>query len=297
MPEKNLQPCRICGSPTFLKWRGSLLQPPNSRSFAITDFNYGRISALYQCGKCGFRQCHDLTDVLSFYQSQVDTAYEDTRKQRKLQARSLLKRLGQFKRKGRLLDVGAGSGILVEAAREEGFQASGVEPSRWLQGQAEKHGLPVRAGLLEHTKSEPAWNVITLVDVIEHVENPVGMLIEMEKRLSSDGVAMIVTPDVKSFFARLLGRKWWHYRVAHIGYFDASTLELACGRAGLQVVHRSRPDWYFTVDYLWIRIMQYFPGWLRIRPCGMMRRWTVKINLRDSLLAVVQRKEGARASR
>lgn len=296
MPEKNLQPCRICGSPTFRKWRGSLLQPPNSRSFAITDFNYGRISTLYQCGKCGFRQCHDLTDVLSFYQSQVDPAYEESRKQRKLQARALLKRLGQFKRKGRLLDVGAGSGILVEAAREEGFQARGVEPSRWLQGQAEKRGLPVRAGLLEHTKSEPVWNVITLVDVIEHVENPVGMLKEMEKRLSNDGVAMIVTPDVNSFFARLLGRKWWHYRVAHIGYFDASTLELACGRAGLQVVHRSRPDWYFSVDYLWVRIMQYFPGWLRIRPCRMMRNWTVKINLRDSLLAVVQRKESACAT-
>lgn len=297
MPEKNLQPCRICGSPTFRKWRSSLLQPPNSRSFAITDLNYGRISALYQCGTCGFRQCHDLSDVLSFYQSQADPAYEDGRKQRKRQARALLKRLGRFKRKGRLLDVGAGSGILVEAAREEGFQAHGVEPSRWLQGRAEKRGLPVRAGLLEHTKTEPVWDAITLVDVIEHVEDPVGMLKEMEKRLTCNGVAMIVTPDVKSFFARLLGRKWWHYRVAHIGYFDASTLELACGKAGLRVVHKSRPDWYFTVDYLWVRIMQYFPGWLRIQPCRLMRRWTVRINLRDSLLAVVQKKEGTCASR
>ncbi|MBC9890708.1 MAG: methyltransferase domain-containing protein [Opitutae bacterium] len=153
MPQKNLQPCRICGSPTFRKWRSSLLQPPNSRSFAITDFNFGRISALYQCGTCGFRQCHDLTDVLSFYKSQEDPAYEDGRKQRKLQAQALLKRLGQYMRKGRLLDVGAGSGILVEAARAEGFQARGVAPSRWLQGQAERRGLRVEVGLLVHTIS------------------------------------------------------------------------------------------------------------------------------------------------
>ncbi len=297
MPEENSQPCRICGSPTFRKWRSSLSQPPNSASFAITDFNYGRISALYQCGTCGFRQCHDLSDVLSFYRSQVDPAYEDSRKQRTLQAQALLNRLGQFKRKGRLLDVGAGSGILVEAARKKGFQAHGVEPSRWLQRRAEKRGLPVRAVLLEHTKSEPEWDAITLVDVIEHVENPLGMLKEMEKRLTGDGVALITTPDVKSFLARLLGRKWWHYRVAHIGYFDASTLELACQKAGLRIVHQSRPDWYFTIEYLWVRIMQYFPSWLRFQPCRPMRRWTVKINLRDSLLAVVQKKEGASASR
>ena len=297
MPEDDLQPCRICGSPTFRKWRSSLLQPPNSKSFAITDFNYGRISALYQCARCGFRQCHELSDVLSFYRSQEDPAYEDGRDQRKLQAKALLRRLRSFKRKGRLLDVGAGSGILVEAARQEGFRARGVEPSRWLQGQANKRGLPVREGLLEHMPNEPVWDAITLVDVIEHVEDPLSMLVQMEKRLRPDGVAMMVTPDVKSVLARLLGRKWWHYRVAHIGYFDASTLELACGRAGLRIVHRSRPSWYFSADYLWVRIMRYFPRRLRIQPCRFMRRWTVRINLRDSLLVVAQKKEGSGAIR
>ncbi len=296
MPEEKLQPCRICGSPTFLKWEDSLTQPLNNSSFAITDFNYGQISALYQCSKCGFRQCHDLGNVLSFYGWQEDPDYENGREQRRLQAQGLLKRLGKFKRKGRLLDVGAGSGILVEAAAEKGFRARGIEPSRWLQKQAEKHNVPVEAGLLEDMASEPVWDVITLVDVIEHVEDPVGLLKDTEKRLSVTGMAMIVTPDVKSFFARWLGRKWWHYRVAHIGYFNDSTLELACRRAGLEVIHKSRPGWFFAADYLWVRIMQYFPSWLRIPPCRCMRRWTIPVNLRDSLLAIVQKKEGAGGS-
>ena len=282
--------CRICKSDTELKWPSNLESKISSDSFAITDAHYGQTSAIYQCKQCGFRQCNELQDVLSFYENLEDQEYENGRKERYLQAQALLKELQNHCSSGRLLDVGAGSGILVEAALETGYQAEGIEPSTWLQEQAAERKLPVKKGILSDLPLEEAFDAITLIDVIEHVVDPIGLLKEINERLSSNGYAMIVTPDCQSFFARLLRRKWWHYRVAHIGYFDLATLKASCHQAGLEVVSVKRPGWFFTMDYLWVRLMQYVPRWMRCKPMNWMKRRTVSINLRDSLLVTVRSK-------
>ena len=280
--------CRICGSDTELKWPSNLETTIDSDSFAITDAHYGQTSAIYQCNQCGFRQCNDLDEVLSFYENLEDQEYENGRKERYLQAKALLKQLQNHQNSGRLLDVGAGSGILVEAALEYGYEAQGIEPSNWLQNQAVERSLPVIKGTLSDLSEEQPFDTITLIDVIEHVVDPLALLEEIRARLKPGGIGMIVTPDCHSFFAKLLGRKWWHYRVAHIGYFNRSTLTDACARTGLEVIEVKRPGWFFTMDYLWVRLMQYFPKWMRCKPMNWMKRKTVSINLRDSLLLVVR---------
>ena len=288
---ENSHHCRICESDTELKWPSNLEHSINSDSFAITDAHYGQTSAIYQCTQCGFRQCNELEEVLSFYEALEDKEYENGRKERYLQAKALLRELNNHRAKGNLLDVGAGSGILVEAAIEDGYDATGIEPSAWLQEQAEERHLPVKKGVLSDIPTTDKFDVITLIDVIEHVVDPLDLLIEIKERLKPDGCAMIVTPDCHSFFAKLLGRKWWHYRVAHIGYFNLENLKAACEKSGLEVISHTRPGWFFTMDYLWVRVMQYFPRWMRCKPMSWMRRKTVSINLRDSLLVMVKAKE------
>jgi 2-polyprenyl-3-methyl-5-hydroxy-6-metoxy-1,4-benzoquinol methylase len=282
--------CRICESATILKWSSNLQDHLSSESFAITDAHYGQTSAIYRCSSCGFLQCNDLPEVLSYYEQLEDQAYEQGRKERTLQAEALVKQLGKHIEKGTLLDVGAGSGILVEAAIQAGYKAEGVEPSAWLQQQAEKLQLPVKKGILNDLAEEARFDVITLIDVIEHVVDPVGLMKEIASRLTINGYAMVVTPDCSSFFATILGRKWWHYRVAHIGYFNKATLENACRTSRLEVVTLKRPGWFFTMDYLWVRVMNYFPAWMRIKPMNWMKRITLPINLRDSLLVVLKHK-------
>ena len=284
--------CRICKADTNLKWPSNLKEELSSDSFAITDAHYGQTGSIYQCSRCGFRQCSEWSEVLSYYEALEDREYEKGRQERYLQAEALIQALSQLGAQGRLLDVGAGSGILVEAARKAGFAAEGVEPSGWLQQQAEARALPVRKGVLQDIPPAERYDVMTLVDVLEHVVDPLELLKDIKRsRLRPGGRAMIVTPDCGSLFAQLLGRKWWHYRVAHIGYFNRSTLELACEKSGLQVVARQRPAWFFTLDYLWVRLMQYFPSWMRCKPMNWMKRKRIRLNLRDSLCVVVTPKD------
>ncbi len=283
--------CRICSSSTKLKWPSSLEGELSSNSFAITDAHYGQTSAVYGCSTCGFMQCNDLSDVLSFYETLQDQAYEQGRKERYQQSRALIDYLQKFQKTGSLLDVGAGSGILVEAAAKAGYEATGIEPSRWLQEEAEKLNLSVKKGVLSDLPDEQRFEIITLIDVIEHVVDPLGLLTDIRQRLHNRGLCMVATPDCRSFFARLLGRRWWHYRVAHIGYFDPKTLTLACEKAGFEIIAQKRPGWFFTMDYLWVRVMQYLPKWIRFGPFNWMKRITLPINLRDSLLVVLRVKD------
>jgi hypothetical protein len=106
--------------------------------------------------------------------------------------------------------------------------------------------------------------------------------------LASDGLIAIVTPDASSVAARVMGWRWWHYRIAHIGYFNPSNLSLLCGRAGLEKVAQKRPGWYFTVAYLRKRLLQYLPAWL-LPKADWMDRMVVPLNLRDSILLICRR--------
>ena len=279
--------CWICGSSEMrLLRRGNLplrLQPD---AFRITDAGYGRTGDLYQCSRCGFRQCAGMDGVLAFYESMDDASYEATRGHRALQARRLVRSLGPVAGGRRLLDIGAGSGILVEEALAAGWQAEGVEPSVNLAAFAAERGLPVQRGVLPHAKISGPFDVITLVDVIEHVPDPLGLLRIATSVLAPGGRILIVTPDVNSVAARGMGARWWHYRIAHIGYFNRATLARAAVQAGLMPISVTRPSWYLPAGYLLERLFKYLPRALRPPVPLLFDRITVPLNLFDSLAMI-----------
>lgn len=281
--------CRVCGSgPLRLRKPANYRGVLDSRAFAITDSNYGVTAAIYACRECGFLQCADLGEVTSYYEALEDEGYDVGRAQRALQLRRILERLQAYRPAGgRLLDIGAASGILVAEARDLGYQAEGVEPSRWLQRRAVERGLPVRQGAFPDAECRGPYDVVTLVDVIEHVTRPLELLRAIRPVLAPDGLLAVVTPDVRSVAARLLGWRWWHFRVAHVGYFDRRTLQLAARRSGFTIAALERPGWYFSGGYLWERAWR-LAGLSASRAPSFLKRVTVPLNLYDSWLAVLR---------
>ena len=131
--------------------------------------------------------------------------------------------------------------------------------------------------------------LVTLIDIIEHVTNPVELLRDVGEALESDGIGMVVTPDVGSLMAKVLGYRWWHFRVAHIGYFDCKTLNMALSRAGLKPLETFRPSWYFSSDYLLERVNRYVPTALSLPVPRFLKRITLPLNLFDSLCVIFGR--------
>lgn len=279
--------CWVCGSDQLdLAKNGNLDGGLNPDRFEPTDERYGVTADIYRCRACGFLQCSGLGDVLPFYEQMADQDYEDGREQRSLQQFKLLRRLARFRPSGRLLDIGAGAGMLVEQAQHLGYDALGVEPSVWFHQQAVKLNLPVALGTFPHPEAKPPFDAITMVDIIEHVTDPLGLLIEVRRALADDGVGLVVTPDPGSLAARIMGWKWWHYRVAHIGYFGRRQLLDVLKRAGLRPLAVKRPGWYFTADYLIERVKRYLPDWLPVPNPNFLKKIVVPLNLYDSLLVI-----------
>jgi SAM-dependent methyltransferase len=232
-----------------------------------------------------------LANVLDFYVGMEDQQYEATREARALQELGILQHIPTGRRRGRLLDIGAGSGILIQQAKKLGFEAEGVEPSIGLQTHARELGLNVHLGVLPHPDVHGPFDVITIVDVIEHVPDPVGLLRQARELLSPTGYLLVATPDRRSLVARVMGWQWWHYRVAHIGYFDRTTLECALSRAGLEVSALKRPGWRFPASYLLERVISYAPRSVQFKPPPVLDRLVIPLNLRDSMLAVCRLRE------
>jgi SAM-dependent methyltransferase len=278
--------CWVCGGGSLVlrkpaNYRGVL----DSRAFAITDSNYGITAAVYECADCAFLQCAELDDVTHFYEGLEDEGYESGRGRRRLQLRRILERVGHYRPGGRLLDVGAASGILVGEAQQMGYRAEGMEPSRWLHQKAAERGLPVHQGTFPNASCEGRFDVVTLIDVIEHVTQPLPLLRALRSAVAQEGILAVVTPDVRSLAARMFGWHWWHFRVAHVGYFDRSTLELATRRTGFTPVAFHRPGWFFSGDYIWDRAWRML-GRGSPRLPEVLKRVTIPLNLRDSMLAI-----------
>jgi SAM-dependent methyltransferase len=277
--------CWVCsGEQLALAKASNLSRPLDARSFAITNSEYGVTTAVYRCGQCGFMQCPEVPDALPYYGDLVDPSYEESRPTREIQERKLLEAVRRYKAGGRLLDVGAASGMLVEQAQRMGFSAEGVEPSRWLAEKARERGLTVHLGTLPHADIRGRFDVVTMVDVIEHVCDPAALVASARAVLAGDGVLAVVTPDSASLAARLMGWKWWHYRVAHIGYFNLHNLDRLFASAGFRRVGWTRPGWYFPLDYLAARLRRYLPLPRALTP-RFLARITLPLNLRDSILA------------
>lgn len=279
--------CWICNS-TKLKLfkKSNITSDLTSKNFTITDYIYGFTAEIHKCTDCGFIQCSYMKEVLNYYKDLEDEDYESTRNTRKLQMRKILEKIKKLKSNGYLLDVGAGSGILIEEAIKMGYKAEGIEPSNWLYHKAKEHKLPIILGTINDFKPTIQYDIITLIDVIEHISNPMEVIEKIFKVLKKDGVVITVTPDIGSIAAFLLGRNWWHYRIAHIGYFNKRTLNKAFEASGFKLIKISRPSWYFTGDYLLKRINKYLPSFLQLPIYSFVNNVVIPLNLGDSILGI-----------
>jgi len=122
--------------------------------------------------------------------------------------RGVRKAILRTKRRGAILDVGCGSGNFLRCMKEAGFSAFGIEPSGTGSEYARaEHGIDIYHGMIEDyltLNSGRRFDVITLLNVLEHLTRPAQTLLQLDQLLASDGVLAIVVPDAR--FHDIVGR-------------------------------------------------------------------------------------------
>jgi len=96
---------------------------------------------------------------------------------------------------GKLLDVGCGTGILMEVAKERGWDVCGQDVSRFAVGYCRKKGFEVYdKSLPELSLPENSFDLITMFDVIAHLEDPLSYVNSCRRLLKPGGCLAIKTP-------------------------------------------------------------------------------------------------------
>jgi SAM-dependent methyltransferase len=163
-------------------------------------------------------------------------AVKDHLRWKRYDVRRLLPQIGKLA-PGRWLDVGAGIGGALVAAREAGFEVEGVE----LSAEAAKFGsrefgVTIHPGTLDDFSiAAESYSVISLFHVFEHLRDPAHELERLVGLLRPGGALVIESPSLESLSAGLFGDRWFHLEVPrHLFHFTSSALARRFEEQGLR---------------------------------------------------------------
>ncbi|MEW6511327.1 MAG: class I SAM-dependent methyltransferase [Bacteroidota bacterium] len=159
--------------------------------------------------------------------------------------KGLLDRLKALKPGGRLLEVGCAAGTFLHAAKEAGFDVSGVEYSAdAAQLARDRFGLRVFTGDVTGARfPSEAFDLVFLGDVVEHLPDPRATLREIRRILAPGGALVLACPSqTNTLFSRLgfllygmLGRRATvHLPPYHLFEFRPACMEALLARCGYE---------------------------------------------------------------
>jgi SAM-dependent methyltransferase len=136
---------------------------------------------------------------------------------------------------GPLLDVGAGTGDLLVAARDRGIEAIGVEPVEASARLSAHRGVEVRNAMLEDSGlPESSYRTVTAFHVLEHMADGLAFLRLLKRWVEPGGHVITEVPNWRSMERRLKGRDWPGLRpLEHLAHYGPATLRSTFERAGL----------------------------------------------------------------
>ncbi len=160
---------------------------------------------------------------------------------------SYLRGLKRFCSSGNLLDVGCAAGFLMDESEKVGFKSYGIDTSPFITAHADKNlQNRIQTSSLHRGKFEDSFfDVVTMFDLVEHLNDPVRDLKKIRTVMKDTGVLMISTGDVGSLYARLLGKHNHFFAPPHhFFYFSRETITEMLRQSGFEVVRiESRGKW------------------------------------------------------
>ena len=204
---------------------------------------------LWVCSACHLIFAHpDLLDreaVQARYQGHHENAPFVTPPTALASLERLVRSAEPYRHTGRWLDFGYGEGGLLEVAERHRWRCYGVEISARALEYGRRHGWSVAS----EPRRDPrfisgGFDVVTLVELLEHVPAPLGVLQDAVSWLRPGGLLYLTTPNARSLNRMVLGIEWSVVcPPEHLMLWTARALRIALAAVGFRILWIRAEGW------------------------------------------------------
>lgn len=267
--------CVLCGGES-----GELVAEVKSRPEGETDFGieperYHR--RIFRCDGCGlFVNRHRLLDDDFYDEEYHEATYGDelldrfTRimslpdgdsdnKLRVERVTSFLEERGHEPEQTAVLDVGSGLAVFGAELKRKGFRCECLEPDPVAAQHAVEHAGADASHAVSFEEYEPErrFHLVAFNKVLEHVDDPVGMLRRAQECLREDGVVYVELPDGDAALRNGGAVDREEFYIEHETVFGPRSIRLLLDRAGFSVLEHDTvhepSDKYTVFAFGWSR--------------------------------------------
>lgn len=277
--------CKICDAETVVAW-------------SVVGRYSGREFALNRCPNCGFtsvmnpwleyEKIYDENyyrgrgaDPLVDYFAEINDPNHTVRRYEWSGIVAAVSSLTPVNGTTKWLDYGCGLGGLVDYLRRQGFSdATGFEQG-WTVSHLAARAVPFIT-VAQEEQHAGAFDVVTAIEVIEHIADPVSELRRMRRLLRRGGLLFMTTGNARPYRDRL--PSWRYVRPEiHLSYFEPQTLALALRKAGFEPAFPGHTSgWDDIIRYKLLKSV----GRHNVHPVDHIIPWTAITRLVDLRLGV-----------
>jgi 2-polyprenyl-3-methyl-5-hydroxy-6-metoxy-1,4-benzoquinol methylase len=234
----------------------------------VKDHTVSReIFEVWECNDCDLRFTQDVPDenaIGRYYQSEdyishtetskglINRLYLFVRKRTLKKKRKLVSSITGLK-KGKILDLGSGTGAFLNEMERYGWDAIGLEPSDEARKFAKQaYNIELKNNNELFSLPSNSFDAITLWHVLEHVHQLQRTMKQLHTLLKANGRLIIAVPNYMSMDANRYGENWAAYDVPrHLYHFSPRSMEILAEKNGLKILHY-KPMWF---DSFYISLM------------------------------------------
>jgi len=164
-----------------------------------------------------------------------------------------------------ILEVGCNTGYFSRFLIDSGYKVLGVERDEEAAKAARERGVPLNFSDIEDPETlssiEDTFDVVLLMDVLEHLRNPIEVLKKLKIVLNKNGKILITGPNVAYWSIRkdlLLGR--WNYKDAgildrnHLHFYTASTWKSLVEEGGYEITAFEPAEGMIPLEHILCKI-------------------------------------------
>jgi len=232
----------------------------------------------------------------NYFQGRIKDGYADYKSSEEVLKKQFKKIFQQIEKEvnykfGKLLEVGCAYGYFLDIASQK-FKTLGIEISKYATDLCKERNLNVLCGSISSDilKDKDGFDVIVMLDVIEHLNSPSDTLDILCGKLENDGIIYIQTGDIDSLLSKVMRKRWRLLTPPqHLYFFSKKTLIKLLKSKGLNIISIKRDSKIVPVGLILYQLFR--RSAIKIPQSSILNKIGLRVNLFDTMTVIAKKEK------